>query len=45
MKFSLEGKKIELRGITRKPSKAISSNGMKKLFKKGIKALLHNYDH
>jgi hypothetical protein len=35
MKFSLEGKEIELRGITGKPSKVISSNGMKKLLKKG----------
>jgi hypothetical protein len=35
MKFSLEGKEIELRGITGKPSKEISSNGMKKLLKKG----------
>jgi hypothetical protein len=35
MKFSLEGKEIELRGITGKPSKVISSNGMPKLLKKG----------
>jgi hypothetical protein len=35
MKFSLEGKEIELRGIKRKPSKVISSNGMTKLLKKG----------
>jgi hypothetical protein len=35
MKFSLEGKEIELRGITRKPNKVISSNGMTKLLKKG----------
>ena len=28
MKFSLEGKEIELRGITGKPSKVISSSGM-----------------
>jgi hypothetical protein len=34
-KKSLEGKEIELRGITGKPSKVISSNGMKKLLKKG----------
>ena len=45
MKFSLEGKEIELRGITGKPSKVISSNSMKKLLKRGIKALLHNYAH
>jgi hypothetical protein len=35
MKFSLEGKEIELRGITGKPDKVISSNGMTKLLKKG----------
>jgi hypothetical protein len=35
MKFSLEGKEIELRGITGKPNKVISSNGMTKLLKKG----------
>jgi hypothetical protein len=35
MKFSLEGKEIELRGITGKPSKVIISNGMKILLKKG----------
>jgi hypothetical protein len=45
MKFSLEGKEIELRGITRKSGKVISSNGMKKLLKMGIKVLLHNYAH
>jgi hypothetical protein len=47
MKFSLEGKKIELRGITRKPGKVISSNGMKKLLKKGhqgVIALLFSLD-
>jgi hypothetical protein len=35
MKFSLEGKEIELRGITGKPDKVISSNGMTKFLKKG----------
>jgi hypothetical protein len=35
MKFSLEGKLIELRGITGKPSKVISSNVKKKILKKG----------
>jgi hypothetical protein len=35
MNFSLDGKEFELRGITRKPSKLISSHGMKKLLKKG----------
>jgi hypothetical protein len=34
MKFSLEGKEIELRGITGKFSKVINSNGMTKLLKK-----------
>ena len=34
MKFSSEGKKIELRGITGKPGKVINSNGMTKLLKK-----------
>jgi hypothetical protein len=40
MKFSLEGKEIELRGITRKPNKVISSNGMKTLFKKGHRGVI-----
>jgi hypothetical protein len=40
MKFSLEGKEIELRGITRKPSKVIISNGMKKLLKKGHQGVI-----
>jgi hypothetical protein len=40
MKFSLEGKEIELRGITRKPGKVISSNVMKKLLKKGHKGII-----
>jgi hypothetical protein len=35
MKFSLEGKEVELRGITGKPEKVIISKGMKKLLKKG----------
>jgi hypothetical protein len=34
MKFSLEGKEFELRGITGKPSKVVRSNGMTKLLKK-----------
>ena len=34
MKFSLEGKETELRGIIGKPGKVISSNGMTKLLKK-----------
>ena len=34
MKFSLEGKEIELRGIQGKPGKIINSNGMTKLLKK-----------
>jgi hypothetical protein len=40
MKFSLEGKEIELRGITGKPDKVISSNGMKKLLKKGHQGVI-----
>jgi hypothetical protein len=40
MKFSLEGKEIELRGITGKPSKVIRSNGMKKLLKKGHQGII-----
>jgi hypothetical protein len=34
MKFSLEGKEIELRGITGKPGKVISSNVMNKIIEK-----------
>ena len=34
MKFSADGKEVELRGIAGKPGKIISSNGMKKLLKK-----------
>jgi hypothetical protein len=45
MKFSLEGKEIELRGITGKFGKVMISNGMKKLLKRGIKVLFHNYAH
>ena len=37
MKFSWEGKEYELNGIIGKPSKVISSNGMTKLLKKGLK--------
>jgi hypothetical protein len=40
MKFSLEGKEIELRGITGKPGKLISSNRMKKLLKKGNQGVI-----
>ena len=40
MKFSLEGNEIELRGITGKPSKVISSNGMTKLLKKGHQSVI-----
>jgi hypothetical protein len=40
MKFSLEGKEFELRGITGKPSKVVSSNGMKKLLKKGHQGVI-----
>ena len=34
IKFSMEGKEVELRGIAGKPGKIISSNGMTKLPKK-----------
>jgi hypothetical protein len=40
MKFSLEGKEIELRGIIGKPDKVISSNGMTKLLKKGHQGVI-----
>jgi hypothetical protein len=40
MKFSLEGKEIELRGITRKPGKVIISNVMTKLLKKGHQGII-----
>ena len=33
MKFSAEGKEVELRGIAGKPGKIISSNGMTNLLK------------
>ena len=35
IKFSLDGKEFELRGITRKPSKLTCSHGMTKMLKKG----------
>jgi hypothetical protein len=47
LKFSLEGKEIELRGITGKPGKVISSNGMTKLLKnehQGVIAQLCSLD-
>ena len=34
MKFSAEGKEVELRGIAGKPGKIISSNGMKSFLKR-----------
>ena len=40
MKFSSEGKEYELNGITEKPSKVISSNGMTKLLKKGHQSIV-----
>jgi hypothetical protein len=40
MKFSLEGKEIELRGITWKPGKVIISNGITKLLKKGHQGVI-----
>jgi len=47
MKFYVEGKEIELRGIAGKPGKIISSNGMTKLLKKekrGVIAQLCSLD-
>ena len=40
MKFSLEGKEIELRGIRGKPNMVIRSNGMKKLLKNGHQGII-----
>eukprot|EP00253_Pinus_taeda_P011892 PITA_11892 len=40
MKFSMEGKEVELRGIVGKPGKIISSNGMAKLLKKERKGVI-----
>ena len=40
MKFSLDGKEFELRGITGKPSKVISSHGMTKLPKRGHQGVI-----
>jgi hypothetical protein len=40
MKFSLEGKEIELICITGKPDKVISSNDMKKLLKMGRQGII-----
>jgi hypothetical protein len=40
MKFSLEGKEIELMGIIGKPSKVIRSNGMTKLLKRGHQGVI-----
>jgi hypothetical protein len=40
MKFSLEGKEFELRGITGKPSKVIIFHGMTKLLKKGHQVVM-----
>ena len=47
MKFFVEGKEVELRGILGKPGKIISSNGMTKLLKKeqrGVIAKLCSLD-
>ena len=40
MKFSLDGKYFELRGIIRKPSKLRSSHGITKLLKKGHQGVI-----
>jgi hypothetical protein len=45
MKFSLEGKEIELRGIKGKLDKVISSNGMTKMLRKGKQGVIENYAH
>ena len=45
MKFSVEGKEIELRGITWKPGKVISSNNMTKLLKKGHQGIIAQHAH
>jgi hypothetical protein len=40
MKFSLEGKELEFRGIIGKPSKVLISNGMRTLLKKGNQGVI-----
>ena len=40
MKFSLEGKEVEIRGIKGKQSKVIISNGMKKLLTLGCNCII-----
>jgi len=40
MRFSSEGKEIELRGIQGNPSKVIISNNMKKLLKRGHQGVI-----
>ena len=40
MEFSLVGKEFELRGITKKSNKVISSHGMKKMLKKGHQGVI-----
>ena len=40
MKFSFKGNEFELNGITGKPSKVISFNGMTKLLKKGHQGVI-----
>ena len=40
MKFSLEWKESEFRGIAGKPSKVVNSNGMTKLLKKGNQGVI-----
>ena len=42
MKLSLDGKVLELRGITRKPRKVISVHGMTKFLKKGHHGVITN---
>ena len=48
IKFSMEGKEVELRGIAGKRGKRISSNGMTKLIKKeqrGVTAQLCSLEY
>ena len=40
MKFYVEGKEVELRGIAGKPKKIISSNDMTKLLKKAQRGVI-----
>ena len=43
MKFYVEGKEVELRGIAGKPRKVISSNSMTKLLRKEQRGVIDNH--